>query len=289
MKRLKIQLLNYWLVLLTLTGCSNDIALQLSGGEAVGLGKIVTRTGESNEPSETDVSEWQWKKGDVVTATASPSLSATYIYGDNAWGEANNPDFTKEKIGVDAITLKFGNNGLISDQSEAANYRKADYLKGTGTINFLTIEGNLGHQYCDLVLTITKGTGWASDDEFVKAMADASCLFVANSAENTTTDVTPYHDGSTFRAILPPANMVKGANQKIATLTFGNSDNTPTLLKGQKATIAYTNEVNDLVNKRFIVIALLNTDCSVSITASVNNWDATNVTDPYPGELGTTN
>lgn len=284
MKRLTIQQLNYWLVLLTLTGCSNEVALLLPDTETVSLGMLVTRTGEDAE----SVAEWKWQKDDVITATTS-DLSATYTYGDTEWGEASNNEFTVENLGLDAITLEFGNSVFITDQSVAANYRKADYLKGIGTVNFLTIEGTLAHQYCDLVLNITQGTGWTDDNEFTNAMTAATCVFVAGNG-GSTTDVTPFHDGSTFRAIFPPDNMVKGENAQIATLTFGTS-NTPELLKGQKATIAYTNtySVSELSNKRFIINAQLNTDCSVSsIAASVNPWVAQDVENPYPGELVTT-
>lgn len=286
MKRLIIQLFNYWLVFFCLSGCSNEITLQLSSsGETVRLGKLVTRTDADNEQ------EWQWKENDVITATTSGSsfLTATYTYGgDSQWGKTGNADFTIEKIGVDAITLEFGNSTLTPDQSDAAKYRQADYLKGAGTISLITLGGTLGHQHCDLVLTITKGTGWASDDEFTKAMADASCVFVAGSGAGTT-DLLPFHSGSTFRAILPPDNIVKGQNQKIATLTFGATANTPELLRGHASTITYTNEVSDLTNKRFIVNAQLNTDCSVSITASINSWSTEDVTNPYPGEPEATN
>lgn len=286
MKRLTIQLFNYWLVLLFLSGCSNEITLQpSSSGETVRLGKLVTRTGAGGEQ------EWQWRENDVITATTSgsSSLTATYTYGSGGqWGEASNADFTIEKIGVDAITLEFGSSTLTTDQSDAAKYRQADYLKGAGTISLLTLGGTLGHQHCDLVLTITQGTGWASETEFNNAMADASCVFVAGSGTGIT-DLTPLHSGNTFRAILPPENMVKGQSQKIATLTFGTTDNTPLLLRSHTATISYTNEVTELKNKRFIVNALLNTDCSVSITASINAWNTEDVTNPYPGEPEATN
>lgn len=286
MKRLTIQLFNCWLVLLSLTGCSNELPLQPSlGGETVRLGKLVTRMDAGSEQ------EWQWMADDVITATTSgsSSLTATYTYGgDSQWGKADNANFTIEKIGVDAITLEFGSSTLTPDQSDAAKYHEVDYLKGKGAISLTTLGGTLGHQHCDLVLTITKGTGWVSDDEFTKAMADASCVFVANSGGGTT-DLKPFHDGSTFRAILPPDNIVKGQNQKIATLTFGSATDTPELLRNYTATIVYTNEASDLKNKRFIVIATLNTDCSVSITASINSWSTENVTNPYPGEPEATN
>lgn len=286
MKRQIIQLSGYWIMLLCLTGCSNELPLQPSlGGETVRLGKLVTRTDAGSEQ------EWQWMADDVITATTSgsSSLTATYTYGgDSQWGKADNANFTIEKIGVDAITLEFGSSTLTPDQSDVAKYHKADYLTGEGAISLTTLGGTLGHQHCDLVLTITKGTGWVSDDEFTKAMADASCVFVAGSGVGTT-DLLPFHSGSTFRAILPPDNIVKGQNQKIATLTFGTTVNTPELLRGHTSTIAYTNEVPDLTNKRFIVIATLNTDCSVSITASINSWSTEDVTNPYPGEPITTN
>lgn len=273
MKQSVIKITVFWLTLLTLWACSNELPLQQPEGEMVRIGQITTRT---------SASAWVWADGDRITATAT-GKSAVFIYSTDHWGVSDNAEFTVENIGADAIALEFGTSALVPDQSGAAGYRIADYLKGSGTLSIITLTGTLEHQQCDLVLTVTKGTGWASDTDFNEAMSDASCLFAC---ANTSGDIKPFRDGSVFRAIFPPANLPTGTDVKIATLIFGSTNDTPQQLRGHTATITYTNNMtaDDLKKKRLQLTAMLNRDCSVTITVGINDWDKQNGPS-WPGEL----
>lgn len=252
---------------LLITACSDEITDDFpSDTLEMGRTSIVTKDGT---PLATDA--WTWQNGDVLTASAN-NLSSTYTYL-YVWAAAANINFTKEAIGLNEITLSFGNNSLTTNQTTAANYRKADYLTGKGTLNHLTISGTLTHQYTDVVVTFTKGNGWASDAEFNNAIAAAN--FKINS------NIIPFHENATFRAVVPPANVP--STGQLGTLTFGA---TPATLNGRTAQVAYTHSytATDLKGARLTVNVTLNVDCSVSTTITFKLWDSNTISTPFPAE-----
>lgn len=253
---------------LLMTACSNDTTDNFpSNTLKMGQTSIVTKEGT---PLAADA--WSWKKGDELTATAG-NLSSTYAF-TTEWGTAVNTNFTKEAIGLNKITLSFGNKTLTANQSTAAYYRKADYMTGEGTLTHLTINGTLTHQYTDVVVIFTEGKGWAnSSTKFNDAIKAAS--FTINST------ITPYHDEATFRAIIPPANVPSSG--ELGTLTFGA---TPDILNGRTAQVAYTHNYSatDLKGSRLTVTVALNIDCGVSTTINFSPWTGVSTPDPFPAE-----
>lgn len=252
---------------LLMTACSDDTTDNFpSNTLEMGQTSIVTKEGT---PLAADA--WSWQKGDELTATAG-NLSSTYAF-TTEWGTAVNTDFTKEAIGLNKITLSFGNNTLTKDQSTAAYYRKADYMTGEGTLTHLTINGTLTHQYTDVVVIFTKGDGWESDTEFNNTIAAAS--FKINP------DIITFHDKATFRAVVPPASVPSSG--QLGTLTFGA---TPDILNGRTAQVAYTHNYSatDLKGTRLTVTVALNVDCSVSTTITFKLWDSNTISTPFPAE-----
>lgn len=251
---------------LLMTACSDETTDNFpSNTLEMGQTSIVTKEGT---PLAAD--EWKWQDGDELTASAG-NLSSTYTYS-NKWSTAANTNFTKEAIGLNEISLSFGNSGLTTDQATEADYRKADYLTGKGILNHLTINGTLTHQHTDVVVIFTKGDGWGSDSEFNNAIAAASFKINPN--------IIPFHDNATFRAVVPPANVPSGT---LGTLTFGNT-NTPSVLQNRTAQVTYTKPVADLTGTRLTVTVALNVDCSVSTTITFKLWDSNNISTPFPAE-----
>lgn len=232
----------------------------------MGQTSIVTKDG-----SLAATSDWTWQNNDQLIATAN-ELSSTYTYSGSTWNKGSNNSFTKEAIGLNEITLSFGNNSLTNDQSTAAKYRKADYITGKGTLNHITINGTLTHQYTDVVVNFTKGDGWGSDSEFNNAIAAAS--FKINS------NIIPFHDKATFRAVVPPASVPSGT---LGTLTFGTT-NTSSVLQNRTAQVTYTKPMGDLKGSRLTVTVTLNVDCSVSTTITFKLWDSKIISTPFPAE-----
>lgn len=250
---------------LLMMACSNDTTDKFPIDTLeMGQTSILTKDG-----SLAATSDWTWQNNDQLTATAN-ELESTYTYSDGAW-KGSNDGFTKEAIGLNEITLSFGNSTLTTDQSTAAKYRKADYITGKGTLNHITINGELTHQYTDVVVNFTKGDGWASDTEFNNAIAAAS--FKINS------NIIPFHDKATFRAVVPPANVP--STGLLGTLTFGA---TPDALNSRTAQVTYTKPVADLTGTRLTVTVALNVDCSVSTTITFKLWDSNNISTPFPAE-----
>lgn len=247
------------LILLT-AGCSNEPAEKpYTEGTPIGIGAISTRSDGT--------SEWRWQTNDRLTATVNGQTAVYTRTAADAW-TCENDGFTLEALGEVApgsITLTFGTEALTTDQTTAADYRVADYMTGTGELDFLTISGTLEHQHTDLVIEITEGSGW-NTGEFESTMTDASELTVNVSPSGG--PVSAYHDASTFRAVIPPANLPQGTGASLATLTFGSGDETPAYLKGKTATITYDNntEAANLKGKRLTLTASLDIATTVTIT-----------------------
>jgi hypothetical protein len=248
------------IIILLTASCSNELAEKpYTGKVPVSIGEISTRSGGT--------SAWTWQLNDRLTATAN-GQTADYTYGvGNKW-TCNNNDFTLEALGTVAangITLTFGTQALITDQTNPANYRAADYMTGTGSLDFLTINGTLSHQYTDLVIEITEGNGW-STGQFASTMADVSGLAVK--VLNPNGSVSAYHNAATFRAVIPPANLPKGTGVSLGTLTLGASNETPASLRGKTTSINYTNTYNeaDLKGKRLTLTVSLDIPIGVTIT-----------------------
>lgn len=252
---------------LLMMACSNDTTDKFPIDTLeMGQTSILTKDG-----SLAATSDWTWQNNDQLTATAN-ELESTYTYSDGAW-KGSNDGFTKEAIGLNEITLSFGNKSLTTNQATAANYRKADYMTGKGTLNHLTINGTLTHQYTDVVVNFTKGDGWGSDSEFNNAIAAAS--FKINS------NIIPYHDKATFRAVVPPTNVPSSG--ALGTLTFGA---TPAVLNGRTAQVTYTHNhsAEELKGARLTVNVKLNVDCSVSIDMTFRLWTGVSNLPPFPAE-----
>lgn len=251
---------------LLMMACSNDTTDKFPIDTLeMGQTSIVTKDG-----SLAATSDWTWQNNDQLIATAN-ELSSTYTYSGSTWNKGSNNSFTKEAIGLNEITLSFGNKSLTTNQATAANYRKADYITGKGTLNHITINGELTHQYTDVVVNFTKGDGWASDTEFNNAIAAAS--FKINS------NIIPFHDKATFRAVVPPANVPSSG--LLGTLTFGD---TPAILKGRTAKVTYTKPEEILMGTRLTVNVKLNVDCSVSIDMTFSLWTGVSNLPPFPAE-----
>lgn len=242
--------------------CTNEIA------EKTDFGESIVRIGEISMPiSGTD--EWEWKQSDQLSVNAN-GQTATYTYTTaNKW-QTDNTNFTIEELGTvvaNSVQLTFGTAGLTTAQSTESNYRLADYMTGTGSLNLLTISGTLEHQYTDLVINITEGDGWGTG-QFDKVMADAAGLQVKTT--NPTNTIAAYHPASTaiFRAIVPPASLPKGTNISLGTLTLGSGINTPDFLRGRQASITYTNanSETDLKNKRLTLTLRLDVSLMVTMT-----------------------
>lgn len=249
------------IIFLLTAGCSNEPDEKPYTGETpIGIGTISTRSGGT--------SEWTWQENDKLTATVN-GLSAEYTRtAGGAWTCENN-GFTLEAVGTvtsGSITLTFGTEALTTDQTTAAKYRVADYMTGAGELDFLTISGTLGHQHTDLVIEITEGSGW-SPGEFASTMADASGLTVNVSSGGP---VSAYHNASTFRAVIPPANLPQGTGVSLATLSFGSGAGTPSSLQGKTATITYNNTAgaDALKGKRLTLTVQLDIATTVTITGT---------------------
>lgn len=250
---------------LLMTACSDETTDNFpSNTLEMGQTSIVTKEGT---PLAAD--EWKWQDGDELTASAG-NLSSTYTYS-NKWSTAANTNFTKEAIGLNEISLSFGNSSLTTDQATEADYRKADYLTGKGILNHLTINGTLTHQYTDVIVNFTKGDGWESDSEFNNAIAAASFKINPN--------IIPFHDNATFRAVVPPDNVP--STGLLGTLTFGD---TPAILKGRTAKVTYTKLEEILMGTRLTVNVKLNVDCSVSIDMTFSLWTGVSNLPPFPAE-----
>lgn len=251
------------IIILISASCSNEIAEEADFGESIiRIGKISMPIGETNE--------WGWKENDRLTVNAN-SQTATYTYTTAGKWQTDNTDFTKEALGevaASSIQLTFGTAELTTDQSEESKYRLADYMTGTGSLDFLTISGTLEHQYTDLVINIIAGDGWGTG-QFDKVMTDAAGLQVKTT--NPANTVAAYHPASTaiFRAIIPPASLPRGTNVSLSTLTLGSGTNTPDFLQGKQASITYNNNTNtevDLKNKRLTLTLRLDVSLTVTMT-----------------------
>lgn len=252
------------IIILLTVSCSNELAEKSYTGEApIGIGKISTYSGGGT-------SEWAWLQNDRLTAVAN---GQTAIYtrstgtGTGKW-ICNNSDFTLEALGTvptGSISLTFGTQALSTDQTTDAGYRTADYMTGTGSLNFLTIDGTLSHQYTDLVIKITEGNGWGAG-QFASTMADASGLTV--NVSNPSGSVSAWHDAATFRAVIPPANLPRGTRVALGTLTLGSGSGTPASLKGKTAAITYNNTNSDaeLKGKRLTLTVSLDITIRLQIT-----------------------
>ena len=251
-------------IILLAVSCSNEIAENTDRGENIlRIGEIDTRSGET--------SEWVWKTGDELTVTANSKTAVYTRTADGKWS-CGNTSFTKEAIGVVAtngVSLSFGQSGFTEDQTTESAYRHADYMFGTGSLDFLTISGSLSHRHTDMVINITEGKGW--NGQFNTAMADAVGFGIATGYAGWKYTVKTYHHGATFRAILPPNSVPTGTNKVLGTLTLGSGSGTPQSLRGKKATITYTN------NNSYTVVGGKRLTLSVELDASFN-LTITNIT-----------
>lgn len=248
------------IIILLTAGCSNELAEKPhTEGTPIGIGEISTRT--------EGTSTWMWQENDRLTATTN-GLTAVYIRTATGTWTCDNTGFTLEALGTVAtngIGLTFGTQLLTTDQTTSASYRLADYMTGTGSLDYLTINGILDHQYTDLVIEITEGNGWAIG-QFASTMADASGLTV--NVSNPGSLVSAWHNTATFRAVIPPANLPKGIGEPLGTLTLGSGNGTAASLKGKTATITYNNTNNDtdLKGKRLTLTVSLDIPLEVTIT-----------------------
>lgn len=265
---------------LLVAGCTGETP---DAGTPVTIGTTEMLTKEGVSPATT---QWKWQNGDLLTATAN-GLTSTYTYSASGWGKGNNSRFTKEAIGTASISLSFGNSNLIADQQTEANYRLADYITGSGTLDFLTINATLTHQYTDLVVAFSKGKGWENDTQFNNAISGASFQFSLKEGKNC----AAYHssaDKKLFRAIISPTLLSTGKPVKLGTLKFGSDANTPVVLQNRTAQVSYNNNYTEdqLKSARMTVNIALNMDCSISVTISIskpdNLWEEIIVNNPFP-------
>lgn len=227
-----------FLITLLAASCSNETAENPDIGDSpLAIGEISTRTD--------GVTEWIWQENDQLTVSTN-TLTAVYTRTAAGKWTSGSSTFTKEALGIVAangISLAFGTEGLTSTQTSAATYRLADRLTGTGSLDFLTINGTVEHQYIDLVITITEGDGW-STGQFTQTLTAASLAL--NTSNSVSTTVAAYHpEAATFRAIIPPANLPRGTKVSLGTLTMSSGSETPYFLQGKSALITYTNNSTD--------------------------------------------
>ena len=264
-----------FLITLLVISCSNETADNPdTGGSPLVIGEISTRSGGT--------AEWVWQENDRLTVAAN-SLTAGYTRTSAGLWTSGNPNFTKEALGIvaaNSIDLAFGTEGLTATQTSAAAYRLADRLTGTGSLDFLTINGTMNHQYTDLVVTVTEGDGWSAG-QFTKTMTAASlALNTSNS-----TKVAAYHpEVATFRAVIPPANLPRGTNVSLGSVTMGSGSDTPDFLRGKSALITYTNNSSDadLKGKRLSLSVKLDLSLDISITGiTVGEFTYVDVPDEF--------
>ncbi|WP_455641455.1 hypothetical protein [Parabacteroides sp.] len=266
-------------IILLAVSCSNEIAENTDREENIlRIGEIDTRSGET--------SEWVWKTGDKLTVTANGQTAVYTRTAEGKWS-CGNASFTKEALGVVAtngVNLSFNKDWIVQNQYIESSYRQADYMTGTGSLDFLTINGNLKHMNTDWVINIIEGDGW--NGKFASTMNDEGAEF----ATRTFLDgylgylIKAYHQGSTFRFIIPTRVVVKGQNINLGTLTLGSGTGTPQSLKGKTATITYTFEgdVNSLAGKRLTLSVTLDASLNLTITGiTVKDFTGMDV----PGEL----
>ena len=244
-------------IILLAVSCTNEIAENTDTGENIlRIGEIDTRSGET--------SEWVWKTGDELTVTVN---SQTAVYTRTAEGKwtCGNASFTKEKLGVVAangVSFTFGQFKYVEDQTTEKAYRLADYMTGTGSLDVVTISGSLTHRHTDMVINITEGKGW--NGKFLTAMTDAAGLDIPIRYEGGYYTLKAYHQGVTFRTIIPPNSVPTGTNITLGTLTLGSGSGTPQSLRGKKATITYTN------NNSYTMVAGKRLTLTVELDASLN-------------------
>lgn len=250
-------------IILLAVSCTNEIAENTDTGENIlRIGEIDTRSGET--------SEWVWKTGDKLTVEVNGS-TAEYTYTDAGKWTCGDLSFTKEKLGIVApgsVGLSFGctySDGYGSQTTESG-YRFADYMKGTGSLDGVTVSGELAHMNTDWVINITEGSGWGG--KFESAMSEAVSLVIKRGfGTGLINKLQAYHKGATFRIILPPKYVPKGTDT-FGTLTFGNGSGTPESVKGKSATITYTHnyDANELVGKRLTLTVKLDASLNLTIT-----------------------
>ncbi|WP_293713749.1 hypothetical protein [uncultured Parabacteroides sp.] len=264
-------------IILLAVSCSNEIAENTDRGENIlRIGEIDTRSGET--------SEWEWKTGDELTVTANSKTAVYTRTADGKWS-CGNTSFTKEAIGVvatDRVLLTFGKFEYVIDQTTESAYRLADYMSGTGSLNVVTISGSLAHKHADMVINITEGSGW--NGQFASAMADAAGLSIPIVYAGGKYRLKAYHQGSTFRTIIPSNSVPTGTNITLGTLTLGSGNGTPQSLRGKTATITYTNSKNydEASGKRFTLTVKLDASFNLTITSiTVSDFNGVDV----PGEL----
>ena len=139
-------------IILLAVSCSNEIAENTDREENIlRIGEIDTRSGET--------SEWVWKTGDKLTVTANGQTAVYTRTAEGKWS-CGNASFTKEALGVVAtngVNLSFNKDWIVQNQYIESSYRQADYMTGTGSLDFLTINGNLKHMNTDWVINIIEG------------------------------------------------------------------------------------------------------------------------------------
>lgn len=264
------------IILLLSTSCSNEIAEKIdTGGNTIRIGEIGTFANGAGE--------WVWKTGDKLSVKVNGS-TAEYTYTAAGKWSCGNTSFTKEAVGMVAtngVSLSFGESKLVENQTAESDYRRADYMTGTGSLDVITISGNLTHQNTDIVIDITEGEGW--NGMFNSAMADVERLSIHKTYAGGKYAIRTYRQGSTtFRAILPPAYVSKGDNVLLGYLTLGSNAGTPQSLRGKSAAIIYTNNEPSVSGKRFTLSVKLDASLNLMITdITVKSFAGVDV----PGEL----
>lgn len=266
-------------IILLSASCSNEIAEKIdTGDDTIRIGEIGTFANGAGE--------WRWETGDKLSVKVNGS-TAEYTYTDAGKWTCGDPSFTKEKLGIVAprsVELSFGNTSSEGrSQTTESAYRFADYMKGTGSLDGVTVSGELAHMNTDWEINITEGSGWGG--KFESAMNEAAGLVISRGfGGGTINRLQAYHQGATFLIILSPKYVPQGTNMNFGTLTFGNSSATPESVQGKSATIFYTHnyDANELVGKRFTLTVKLDISLAVTITSiTVKDFTGENIS----GEL----
>lgn len=210
------------MLLMICAACTNEPMESTAGRTPITIGQI-----EIEAEAAISRSTSRAMTNRTLTVTASPqALVNTYTNAAGSWTNTTTAYYMEDVTNTTPPTTfqaTTGTTTLCTDQSSETLFHAADYIAGPVQLDvaakqFVTAPATpLTHQHVNVLLTLTQGTGWSSNEAFLAAIAAADIKL---------TTIKPYRTAATAQAIIPLANLpAQGAT--IATITMGSETPQP--------------------------------------------------------------
>ena len=266
------------IILLAAISCQQEETGNLPTGKTpLTLGSInVTGDARSRAEAATDF----FKPGDVLSIYVTPDgLSPAEHFA--TWSAAGgfstpNPVIYLEDVynAVDdqqtvLIAATFGSSDLVEDQSTEDKYHAADFIFGGLTVNPAekTLEcATMTHERAQLIINISKGGGWNSDEDFRSHFIDARVH--TNYISTVLPYITQQENGDIRLAcIMSYSYIPTAAGAPILTLTVPGNSGKKRTLKLATAIEAPKSGQNITINATYHNLGTFE-----GITAGLNEW-----------------